>query len=77
MISLWKRLVKYLLYVSPGFAVNVTSENLKTPFDEIWIVCPVKVGIYVTPDAEPVILRVAVDELSDLTICPNWSTNAK
>ena len=65
-----------LLYVDPGWAVNVIPENINTPFFAVWVVVPVNVGVYVVPEYEPEILNVEVELLSDLTICPNSSTSA-
>ena len=52
------------------------SENINAPFIAVWVVVPVKVGMYDAPEYEPKILNVAVELLSDPTIWPNWSTRA-
>ena len=65
-----------LLYVDPGWAVNLIPENINTPFFAVWVVVPVNVGVYVAPEYVPEILNVEVELLSDPTICPNSSTSA-
>ena len=65
-----------LLYVDPGWAVNVIPENINAPFFAVWVVVPVNVGVYVVPEYVPEILNVEVELLSEPTICPNSSTSA-
>ena len=65
-----------LLYDEPGWAVKEISLNLNAPFEAVWVVVPFNIGEYAPPAYEPVILIVAVDELSELTIWLNWSTKA-
>ena len=52
------------------------SSNLNVPWKENWVVVPFKIGEYASPLYDPEMLIIAEDEISDLTIWPNWSIKA-